>query len=214
MRNKRGAAVVTETSQPEESPAGKQRADPSTTTMYTPKDLEALRKAYKAALVGKEMAIKEAEKLKERMANMDASRVRISTRKTAMKKTTPRNLKMSFYAVEVEADEEGKEKQRESVNGRLRSIVDVTHDLEVAKMAGFRESMLKELRRAKKQDMEEICMEEGITYIKLNQAKADVAEIKASRNYAAWLKEKDKEPQDEDNADQQYATSNEDAGDE
>ncbi|GBG66154.1 hypothetical protein CBR_g57036 [Chara braunii] len=97
-------------------------------------------------------------------------------------------------------------------SGGARSIVDVAHDLEVAKMAGFREARLKDLQQAKKADMETACAEEGISYIKLEQAKADVAEIRASRDYAEWLKEKEKGQ--DDHQDQHYATTTEEVGEE
>ncbi|GBG82056.1 hypothetical protein CBR_g34335 [Chara braunii] len=147
LRSKRDAGAVNEKSPPEEPARGKQRADPST-AMYTPKDLEALQKAYKVALAGKEMALKEADMLKDRMAKM------------------------------------------------------------VAKMAAFRDNRLKELRQLKKHEMEEICADEGITYIKLDQAKADVAEIRASHDYAEWLKEK--EVGEKEDQDLHHATSAED----
>ncbi|GBG92554.1 hypothetical protein CBR_g55948 [Chara braunii] len=207
LRNKRTVGAVIESSPPEEPAKGKKRAVASTTAMYTPKDLEALQKAYKAALQGKEMAMKEADMLKERMAKMGASRIRLSARKSAFKKMTPRNLKTSFHAVEVESDDE---KGKEGDAGRARSTEEVTKDLEVAKMTGFRDCRLKELRQAKKADMEAACTDEGISYIKLDQAKADVAEIRASQDFTGWLKEKDK--QEEDDQQQHYATSTEEVG--
>ncbi|GBG83437.1 hypothetical protein CBR_g37150 [Chara braunii] len=212
LRSKRSAGAVTESSPPEEPAKGKPRAESSTMAMYTPKDMEDLWKAYKDALAGKEIAVKEAEMCKERMARMGASRIRLSSRRASVRKTTPRNLRTSFQGVEVMSDDEGKDSDKDKEKGKTRDIVDVTHDLEVAKMAGFREIRLKELRQAKKVDMEAACEDEGITYIKLDQARDDVAEIRASRDYAAWLKEK--ESRDEEDRDQQYTTSNEDVGDE
>ncbi|GBG90964.1 hypothetical protein CBR_g51568 [Chara braunii] len=138
--------------------------------------------------------------------------IRLSARRTSVRKTTPRNLRTSFQEVEVVSDDEGKDFDKDKDKGKTRDIVDVAHDLEVAKMAGFREIRLKELRQAKNADMEAACADEGITYIKLDQARANVAEIRASRDYAAWPKEK--EPQDEEDRDQQCTTSNEDVEEE
>ncbi|GBG78687.1 hypothetical protein CBR_g27911 [Chara braunii] len=184
---------------------------PSSSAMYTPKDLEALHKAYKAALADKEMALREAEFLKERMASMGAARVRLSTRNTAIRKTTPRNLKTSFKAMEVESDDEMEGKGKEQTNEKDGDIGKDSHDQEVAKMAGFRNARFKEVRQLKKA-MEAICTDEGITYIKLEQSKADVAEIRASRDYSAWLK--DREHREEEEHNQQYATSNEEVDEE
>ncbi|GBG84786.1 hypothetical protein CBR_g39163 [Chara braunii] len=67
LRGKRDAGAVTEKSPLDEPARGKPRAGPSSTAMYTPKDLGDLQKAYKESLAGKEMALKEAQMLKERM---------------------------------------------------------------------------------------------------------------------------------------------------
>ncbi|GBG67700.1 hypothetical protein CBR_g828 [Chara braunii] len=212
IKGKWAVEEVTGNSPLEEPARGKQRADPSPTAMYTPKDLEALQKAYKAALQSKEMALKEAKMLKERMTRMGASRIRISTHRTTARKTMPRNLRTSFQAVDVGSDDDRGDKGGD--NRKARTSVDVAHNLKVAKMAGFCETRLKEIRQAKKADMETACVDEGITYIKLDQAKADVAEIRASCDYAdsIWLKEREK-GQDDDQ-DQHYATSTEEVGEE
>ncbi|GBG90308.1 hypothetical protein CBR_g50557 [Chara braunii] len=217
IRGKRDVAVVTESSPPEEPAKGKQKADPKFTTMYTPKDLEALQKAYKQALAAKEMALREAEMAKERMARMGASRIRLTSRKASARKTTPTNLRTSFQAVEVGSDEEEEEHEGGLVAGKAktRPIVDVAHDLEETRMIKFRDVRMKEIRQAKKADMEIACVEEGISYIKLDQARTDVAEIRARRDFDVWLKDRDRkggsEPdKDEDDSEQSYATSTED----
>ncbi|GBG84787.1 hypothetical protein CBR_g39164 [Chara braunii] len=123
-------------------------------------------------------------------------------------------MRKSFHEVVVEDvpddDEVGKDQTKE--DGGPSNIVDIAHELEVVQMTKFREKRLKELRQVKKQEMEDICSEEGITYVKLDQAKADVAEIRARRDYAAWLKEKDVVDDDEDR-ELHYYTSAEDVDD-
>ncbi|GBG67621.1 hypothetical protein CBR_g751 [Chara braunii] len=207
MREKRGSGEVTLKSPPEEPAKGKQRVDPSTTAMYTPRDMEALQKAYKDALRHKEMAAKEVDFMQDRMARMGATSVRIRARKASARKTTPRDLKGSFETVEVESDGEGA--GRGNGEGTARKETNAAQDRQVEKMAKFRDIHLKELRQAKKADMEKACEDEGISYIKLEQAKADVAEIRASRDFDAWLKEADQAVEDQD-----YATSTEDVPDE
>ncbi|GBG78368.1 hypothetical protein CBR_g26397 [Chara braunii] len=191
LRGKRGSGVITQNSPPEEPAKGKARADPSTTAIYTPKDLSALHKAYKEALAGKEMALKEAQMLKDRMARMGASRIRLSARRQSAKKTTPRNLRTCFQEMEEIPDDDVADKTQGEERRLEREGTTAARDLEVAKLAAFRDIRLRELRQVKKSDMEEACANEGITYVKLDQARGDIAEIRASRNYDAWLKEKD-----------------------
>ncbi|GBG60021.1 hypothetical protein CBR_g352 [Chara braunii] len=217
IRGKRDAPVVTESSPLEEPAKGKQKADSKSTAMYTPKDLEALQKSYKQALAAKEMALREAEMAKERMARMGVSRIQLTARKALARKTTPRNLRTSFQAVEVGSDEEEEEQEGGLVAGKAktRPIVEVAHDLEETRMNKFREVRMKEMRQARKADMEIACAEEGISYIKLDQARTDVAEIRARRDFDGWLKDRDRkegsEPdKDEDDPEQSYATSTED----
>ncbi|GBG82495.1 hypothetical protein CBR_g34871 [Chara braunii] len=64
--NKRSAEAVTEKRPPEELAKGKTKVADNFTTMYTPKDMETLRKAYKDALVSKQWAQEEVCMLKER----------------------------------------------------------------------------------------------------------------------------------------------------
>ncbi|GBG79256.1 hypothetical protein CBR_g29307 [Chara braunii] len=187
LQGKRGLGVITENSPPEEPAKGKARADPSTTAMYTPKDLSALHKAYKEALAGKEVALKEAQMLKDRMARMGASRIRLSARRQSSKKTTPRNLRTCFEEVEEIPDDDVADKTQGEERRLEREGTTAARDLEVAKLAAFRDIRLKELRQAKKSDMEEACAKEGITYVKLDQARGDIAEIRASRDYDAGL---------------------------
>ncbi|GBG84857.1 hypothetical protein CBR_g39233 [Chara braunii] len=169
--------------------------------------MEALRKAYKDALRDKEMTAKEMDFMKDRMARMGATRVRIRARKASARKTTPRDLKGSFETVEVESNGEGA--GRGNGKGTARKETNAAQDQGVEKMAKFRDIRLKGLRQAKKADMEKTCEDEGISYIKLEQAKADVAEIRANRDFDAWLKEADQAAEDQD-----YATSTEDVPDE
>ncbi|GBG79293.1 hypothetical protein CBR_g29443 [Chara braunii] len=216
MRGKRDVATVTESSPPEESAKGKQKVNPSLSAMYTPKDLEALRKAYKQALEAKDMALKEAEMAKERVARLAASWIHCSARKASAWKSAPRNLRTSFQAVEIESEDDGDGPNRNQGGDKsnARPIVEVAHDLEEAKVREFREVRLKELRPAKKADMELACEEEGISYFKMDQAKTDVAEIRARRDYDSWLQDKErqgKQKTDEDDEDRElnYATSTE-----
>ncbi|GBG92618.1 hypothetical protein CBR_g56523 [Chara braunii] len=206
LRNpvKRGVEDATESSPPEAPVRAKPKADVQTGTMYTPKDMEGLYKAYKDALAGKEMALREAECLKERMAKVSASKIRLAQRRSvAARKTTPRNLKTTLEAVDVDSDEGEGNLQR----NKRRGTVDSAHELEQAKLQEFREKRLKELRTGKKQELEELCKEEGVTYIRLDQAKTDIAEIRARRDFDEWFKTKSL-PVDDD--DQRYSTSVED----
>ncbi|GBG88113.1 hypothetical protein CBR_g46602 [Chara braunii] len=179
-RGKRIVGVVTESSPLEEPAKGKQKADLNSTTMYTDKDLEALQKNCKQFLVAKDTALKEAE-----MAKMGAFWIWLTARKTSMRKTIPRNLKTTFQAVEVGPDDNEEEEGQElwATKGNTQSIVEVAHDLGEAKMNRFRELGLKETRQSKKADMEVACDEKGITFIKLEQAKMDVFEIRVRRDY-------------------------------
>ncbi|GBG65577.1 hypothetical protein CBR_g51459 [Chara braunii] len=68
--NKRTSDVVTEKSPSVGPDAGKQKMVPIGEAVYTPKDLDALRKAFKKAQAGEEMANKEVQALKERMARL------------------------------------------------------------------------------------------------------------------------------------------------
>ncbi|GBG91535.1 hypothetical protein CBR_g52569 [Chara braunii] len=208
----RAATGVVETSPVEAPSRGKVRIDDQPQAMYTPKDLEALQKAYKNALVAKEMALREAEACKEKMARMGATKYRLSTRKTASRRTTPRNLKTTMNFVDVASDEEKEEGEPKEADNE-RPLADVAHELEVAMMAKFRDKRLKELRTGKKADLEKNCLDEGISYIKLDHAKADVAEIKAQQDFDEWLLEK-KANGEEDEAPLDYATSTEDIHDE
>ncbi|GBG85930.1 hypothetical protein CBR_g40743 [Chara braunii] len=214
LRNagKRGAEAVTEKSPPEAPSRGKHRVDANVSAMYTPKDMDGLYKAYKEALAGKEMALREAGCLKERMAKAEASKIRLSIRKfVAARKTTPRNLKTTLESVEIDSDDEKEDEENRGKNGKGCTVPDTAHELEVTKLQGFRDKRLKELRSGKKNDFEKICEEEGITYVKLDQAKNDVAEIRARRDFDEWVASRTAREDDE--QDQHYSTSVEETND-
>ncbi|GBG58610.1 hypothetical protein CBR_g10 [Chara braunii] len=216
---KRSSSGVVETSPPEAPLRGKPCAETQpqaqpqsqsqllvgTSAMYTPKDLSALQKEYKDALAAKEMALREAEACKERMAQMGASKYRLSTRKMAVRRSTPRNLKTSMNAVHVDSDED-KEDEQPKASGEDQPVTDVARELEEAMMNRFRDKRQKELRTGKKADLEKCCQDEGISYIELDQAKMDVAEIRARQDYDDWLRTRKGNGEEEDN-NQGYATS-------
>ncbi|GBG69898.1 hypothetical protein CBR_g4726 [Chara braunii] len=211
LRNegKRGSVVITEKSPPEEPSRGRTKTSEA---MYTPKDLEDLHKAYKEALVQKELALREAEALKERMARMGASKYRQSVRKSVFRKTTPRRLKTVLNAVEIEFDGKKEVQDDGMAKEKGRTVGDVAHDLEEEMIKRFRERRMKDVRAGKKADLEKMCEEEEISYIKLDQAKADIVEIRVRRDYDEWLKTK--EIHDDEDQHHDYATSTEEINDE
>ncbi|GBG91810.1 hypothetical protein CBR_g53699 [Chara braunii] len=214
LRNegKRGSTAVTEKSPPEEPSRGKVKTSEA---MYTPKDLEGLHKAYKEALVQKELALCEAEALKERMARMRASKYRQSVRKTGCRKATPRSLKTALNVVEIESDGEKEVQDDVVAMERGHTIGDVARDLEEEMHKKFRERRMKEVRAEKKAELEKMCVDEEISYIKLDQAKTDIVKIRARRDYDEWLKTK--EILDDDHHHHHhhdYATSTEEINDE
>ncbi|GBG88456.1 hypothetical protein CBR_g47155 [Chara braunii] len=147
---------VVEESPPEAPSRGKQKAELQTNAMYMPKDMDGLYKAYKEALAVKEMALREAECLKERMVNASASKIQMSLRKSvAAKRTTPRNLKTTLDFVDIDSDDEKEGEENMQKEGKIGGIVDVAHELEKTKLQSFREKRMKELRSGKKHDLEE-----------------------------------------------------------
>ncbi|GBG80512.1 hypothetical protein CBR_g30973 [Chara braunii] len=209
LRNggKRTVVEVVKNSPPEAPSRGKQKNEAQANAMYTPKDMDGLYKSYKEALAGKEMSLRQAECLKERMAKAGASRIRPSLRKpVAVKRTTSRNLKTTLDSVDVDSDDEKKGEENGHKEGKTGEIVDATHELEKSKLQNFRETRMKELRTGKKHDLEELCKEEGISYIKLDQAKAGIADIGARHNFDEWIKSKSTQD-DQDDPDLQYSTS-------
>ncbi|GBG92325.1 hypothetical protein CBR_g55205 [Chara braunii] len=133
---KRGGTGVVEKSPPEAPSRGKMRPN----AMYTPKDMEGLYKAYKEALEGKELALREADALKDRLTKAGAAKYCMFVRRSAVRKTTPRNLKTAMNAVEVESDGDkeavGTDEERRKVGGP--TIVDAAHELEQAMLRSFR----------------------------------------------------------------------------
>ncbi|GBG73909.1 hypothetical protein CBR_g17624 [Chara braunii] len=163
-KGKRGSVAVTERSPPDEPSRGKVKTSEA---MYTPKDLEGLHKAYKEALVQKELALREAEMLKERIVRMGASRYRLSARKSVFRKTTPRSLKTTLNAVEIKSDGEKDVQDDGEAKAKGRTTGGVAHDMEEEMLKRFKERRMKEVRGGKKADLEKMCVEEEITYIKL-----------------------------------------------
>ncbi|GBG76701.1 hypothetical protein CBR_g22919 [Chara braunii] len=111
--SKRPSDVVTQKSPPEEPAMGKAKVTDSSTAMYTPKDMEALRKAYKDALVSKQWVQEEVRMLKERYARKSAARLR---RMPTMRKATLRNLKKSLKKAateEITTDKEDSKQEEE-----------------------------------------------------------------------------------------------------
>ncbi|GBG83271.1 hypothetical protein CBR_g36886 [Chara braunii] len=109
--NKRSSEVVTEKSPPAEPDKGKQRLVPFGDAVYTPKDLDALHKAYKKARAREEIANKEVQALKEQMARMGAqllTKQRPSARRPSVRKTTPHNLRPALSAIQIEDVGEGR----------------------------------------------------------------------------------------------------------
>ncbi|GBG91245.1 hypothetical protein CBR_g52131 [Chara braunii] len=174
--------------------------------MYTPKDMESLHKAYKDALEAKQIAIQEAEFFKERLMKK-LTPVPRSKRSALARKTTPRNLRKSLGEVDVhnldsaEDDETGEGDEQ-------------TKEAELLDRLVLKKR--KELRYAKKAELETLCEEEGILYIKIEQAWMDIAEIRARREFEQIRKEMKSSFEVEDRAaaenddDAQYATSTED----
>ncbi|GBG87446.1 hypothetical protein CBR_g45504 [Chara braunii] len=206
---KRGSVALTEKSPLGEPLRGRAKTSEA---MYTPKDLEVLHKAYKDALVQKDLALHEAEVLKERMARMGASKYRQSIQKYVLRKTTPRSLKTAMNAVEIESNGEKDEQEDGEAKEKGRITVDVAHDPEEEMLKKFRENRMKEIHAGKKADLEKLYVEEEISYIKLDQAKTDIVEIPARRDYDEWLKTK--KTHDDDDQHHDYATSAEDMNDE
>ncbi|GBG80533.1 hypothetical protein CBR_g30994 [Chara braunii] len=104
--------LFTRKSPPAEPDMGKQMMVPIGEAVYTPKDLDALHKAFKKAQAGEEMANREVQALKQRMAHMGAhllTKQRQSARRPLMRKTTPRNLRPTLSAIQVENVELDKE---------------------------------------------------------------------------------------------------------
>ncbi|GBG92279.1 hypothetical protein CBR_g55048 [Chara braunii] len=148
--------------------------------------------------------------LKEEISRTSPSRE--EKRCDATKKTTPRNLKTAFESVDIDSDDEREDAGKEAdptKSTKGRSAVDDAQELEVTKMEVFREKRLRELRVGKKNDLEKLCQDEGISYIKLDQAKADVAEIRARRDFDEWLRSRTN--QEEEDRDQHYSTFVEEA---
>ncbi|GBG78472.1 hypothetical protein CBR_g26502 [Chara braunii] len=151
---KRSVEEVATKSPPIEPTKGKQRMVPIGADVYTPKDLEALHKLYKEALEGKEAADKKSQALKERMARMGAqmlSKQRTSIRRTLVRKTTPRNLKPVLNAVRVDdsdADDDPEEPRK------TKAIEEVQGDSVQEQLGWYQEQCKKELRPAKKADMQ------------------------------------------------------------
>ncbi|GBG91634.1 hypothetical protein CBR_g52668 [Chara braunii] len=207
--NKRTSEVVIEKSPPVEPEKGKQRMVPIGDAVYTPRDLEALQKAYKKALAGEEPANKETIFLKERMAWLGAqvlTKQRSSVRRPSWRKTTPRNLRPALSAVQIEDDESNKEDHQ-----KTKAMGDLAENAEDEQLQKLQEKERRVLRPLKKGDMVKLCDDEGITYIKLDQSKADVAKIRTRRRFAEWLKDQGVQDDEED---QQYATSTEEVNEE
>ncbi|GBG73554.1 hypothetical protein CBR_g16897 [Chara braunii] len=211
--NKRASEAVTEKSPPAEPNTGKERMVPIGEAVYTPKDLDALHKAYKKAQAGKEIANREVQALKERMAHLGfqlLTKQRQSARRPLMRKTTPRNLRPALRAVHVEHEESDKEADPVKAT-HIEEVLEKPKDVQLRKM---QEEERRALRATKKAEMQSPCEEEGITYIKLDQARADVGEIRARRRFVQWLKEHGLQDDEDDDQDQHYATSAEDVKDE
>ncbi|GBG68437.1 hypothetical protein CBR_g2981 [Chara braunii] len=211
--NKRSSEVVTDKSPPAEPDKGKQSLVSIGDAVYTPKDLDALHKAYKKAQAGEEIANKEVQALKERMARMGAQLLTKqcpSAIRSYVRKTTPRNLRPALSAIQIEDDES----KKEGGPWRTKAVEKLSEKPEEVQLKKLQEEERRTLRPFKKADMSKLCEEEGITYIKLDQAKANVAEIRARRRFAQWLKDQGLQDEDEDDHEQHYATSTEDINDE
>ncbi|GBG84809.1 hypothetical protein CBR_g39185 [Chara braunii] len=177
---KRPMETVTEKSPPTEPPKDKVRVDPTTTTMYTPKDMETLRKAYKDALEGKHMAQSEAEFFKQRLMKK-LTPVPRSKRPTLTRRTTPRNLRMSLSRSLSEAEGQNLDSGEKDETGEGDEQTTASKD--VAMLDRLVHKRWKELRIAKKVDHKALCEEEVITYIKIDQARMDIAEIRARGDF-------------------------------
>ncbi|GBG59862.1 hypothetical protein CBR_g66669 [Chara braunii] len=179
--NKRASDAIIEKSPPVEPDNGKQRMVLIGDAVYTLKDLKALQKAYKKAQENEDMANKEVQALKERVARMGAqllTKQRVTGRRSTVRRTTPRNLRTTLNAIQVEDDDSGKE-------GDAMAAHKSHDEAEKAENAQLRRAV----RQAKKADMHILCDAEGITYIKFDQSKADEDEIRARRRFADWLKD-------------------------
>ncbi|GBG82256.1 hypothetical protein CBR_g34539 [Chara braunii] len=218
--SKRPSDAVTERSPPEEPATGKAKVTNSSTAMYTPKDMETLRKAYKDALVSKQWAQEEVRMLKERYATKSAARIR---RMPTVRKTTPRNLKKSLKKVateEIATDKEDSEQEEEEGEALTRKGPSTE---QTNKQASYRYRKVlaaknKELKPLKKADVMPLCDQAGISYITLTQAKTDLAEIQTRIELGIMedpnlATQKGDQPQEvsDDEAEDQYATSTEDA---
>ncbi|GBG76748.1 hypothetical protein CBR_g22964 [Chara braunii] len=210
MTQKWKSEGVTSSSPPHEPAATKQKPDPKTTAMYTPKDMETLRKTYKAAVEGKYMAEWEVVVLKERILRVCVhSAPKTTARRSVGRRTTPRSLKTTFVAVEVEDDSANEDDAADALG---------EPDPDSTMLGRLHEKEKKKLRSLKKTDMEKICTEEGISYIKLEQAKLDIAKIRAGREFhrQRGKGQAENEPNlgDDEEDQPQYATSAEEVQDE
>ncbi|GBG83653.1 hypothetical protein CBR_g37455 [Chara braunii] len=213
--NKRASDAIAEKSPPVEPDKARQRMVPIGDAVYTPKDLESLQKAYKKAQEGEDMANKEIQALKERVARMGAqllTKQRATGRRSAVRRTTPRNLRPTLSAIHIDDDDSGKEGNAKATQ-ETHEVAGKAEDTQL-RNSKFQEEERRAVRQAKKADMRKMCDDEGITYIKLDQSKADVAENRARRRFADWLKDQGLQDEDHDEQDQAYATSSEDVNDE
>ncbi|GBG89479.1 hypothetical protein CBR_g49270 [Chara braunii] len=145
----------------------------------------------------------EAEFFKERLLKKLTPSAR-TKRPTLAKCTTPRNLRKSLNQVvtdidSAEEDDEGEDGDQLTKEAEQRSkLVDKRR---------------KELHLAKKSELELICNEEGISYIKIEQARTNIVEIHARRDFDELREEMKNYLEDEDRGDAQaeedaqYATS-------
>ncbi|GBG81500.1 hypothetical protein CBR_g32489 [Chara braunii] len=144
----------------------------------------------KKDIQGKEASDKEAQMLTEHMVRMGAqllTKPQGTIRRSSVRKTTPRNLRPVLNAMRINDEpSDGDGDPRELA--KTKAVDDDEHNLEQEQLHRFQEECRKDHRQAKKADMLKHCEEEGITYTKLDQSRADVAEIRARRKFADWLK--------------------------
>ncbi|GBG91186.1 hypothetical protein CBR_g52068 [Chara braunii] len=158
--NKQASETVTEKSPPAEPNTGKQRMVPIGDVVCTPKDLDALHKAYKKAEAGEEIANKELQALKERMTHMGAqllTKQRQSVRRSSGRKTTPRNLRPALSAVQIEPDDSGNEEDPM----KTKNVEEGLEKPEEVQLKKLQEEERRSLSTTRKADMLSLARKKG-----------------------------------------------------